>query len=68
MAEPIKEWPGSDISIINGRYGPYLKHDGKNYRLPKDVSAEKLSEEQCKAIIAGSEPTGRKNRRYIKKK
>ena len=68
VAEPIKEWPGSDISIINGRYGPYLKHDGKNYRLPKDVSAEKLSEEQCKAIIAGSEPTGRKNRRYIKKK
>ena len=68
VAEPIKEWPESDISIINGRYGPYLKHDGKNYRLPKDVSAEKLTEEQCKQIIVGSEPTGRKGRRYIKKK
>ncbi len=68
VVEPIKEWPESDISIINGRYGPYLKHDGKNYRLPKDVSAEKLTEEQCKAIIAGSEPTGRKGRRYVKKK
>ena len=29
---------------------------------------EKLTEEQCKQIIVGSEPTGRKGRRYIKKK
>ena len=68
VAEPLKEWPESDISIINGRYGPYLKHDGKNYRIPKDVSAEKLTEAQCKAIIEGGSPTGRRGRRFSKKK
>ena len=67
MVEPLREWPESDISIINGRYGPYLKHDGKNYRIPKDVSAESLTEEQCKEIIEGGSPTVRRGRRFKKK-
>ena len=65
---PLKEWPASGISVINGRYGPYLKQDGKNYRIPKGVSAESLTEEQCKEIISGGTPTVRRSRRFIKKK
>ena len=68
VAEPLKHWPDSDISVINGRYGPYLKHDGKNYRIPKGVSAETLTEEQCKEIIAGGTPTVHRGRRFTKKK
>ncbi|MBR5042087.1 MAG: type I DNA topoisomerase [Bacteroidales bacterium] len=68
VAEPLKEWPASDISIINGRYGPYLKHDGKNYRIPKDVSAESLTEDQCKAIIEGGTPTMRRTGRFNRSK
>ena len=49
---------------MNGRYGPYIKHDNKNYRIPKDMSAEGLTEEACKQIIAGSAPTARKVRRF----
>ena len=64
VAEPIHEWPGSDIAVVNGRYGPYIKHDNKNYRIPKDMSAESLTEEICKQIISGSEPTARKGRRF----
>ena len=67
VATPLKEWPESDISIINGRYGPYLKHGGNNYRIPRDVSAENLTEEQCKQIIATGSPTAHKTRRFKKK-
>ena len=69
VVAPMKEWPGSGISVINGRYGPYIKYDNRNYRIPKNMSAETLTEDQCKEIIAGSEPTAsRKGRHYSKKK
>lgn len=59
----IAEYTDSDIQVIKGSYGPYLKHAGQNYKLPKGVDAQSLSEEQCKEIIANSEPTARKRRR-----
>ena len=68
VATPMMEWPGSGISVINGRYGPYIKYDNKNYRIPKDMSAESLTEELCKQIISGSAPTSPKGRRFTKKK
>ena len=59
----IAEFKDSDIQVINGAYGPYIKHAGSNYRLPKGTDAAALTEEKCKEIISSSEPTGRKKRR-----
>ena len=59
----IAEYTESDIQVINGSYGPYIKHAGNNYRIPRGTDAQQLTEEQCKNIIANSEPTGRKRRR-----
>ena len=41
------------LEVLNGRYGPYLAYDGKNYRLPKAMHerAAKLGYEECMAII-----------------
>ncbi len=41
------------LEILNGRYGPYLVYDGKNYRLPKAMHerAEELKYEECMEII-----------------
>jgi len=41
------------LEVLNGRYGPYLVYDGKNYRLPKAMHerAAKLGYEECMAII-----------------
>jgi DNA topoisomerase-1 len=41
------------LEILNGRYGPYIAYDGKNYRLPKNMheKAEQLTLEQCMDII-----------------
>ncbi len=42
-----------DLQVLNGRWGPFIKYQKKNYKLPKDKkeTAEKLSLEDCKAII-----------------
>ena len=59
----IAEYKDSDIQVIEGSYGPYIKHAGSNYKIPKGTDPSTLTEENCKEIIASSEPTGRKKRR-----
>ena len=53
----LQEFPGSGISILNGRYGPYIKKDGTNYRIPKGTDASTLTEEACLGIINNSKPS-----------
>lgn len=62
----VKEFASSDISIVNGRYGPYLKHAGGNYRLPKGCDPAALSEEECLKIISETKPTGTGSRKARK--
>ena len=66
VAAPIKEWKESDILVVNGKYGPYIKHAGGNYTIPKGTDAASLTEDACKEIIASSAPTERKYRHYKK--
>ena len=44
------------MEVLNGRYGPYIAYDGKNYRLPKakHATAGDLTYEECMAIVNGS--------------
>ena len=44
-----------DFQVLNGRYGPYIKKDKKNFRIPKGSDAAKLTKEECNAIIENSE-------------
>jgi len=41
------------LEILNGRYGPYLVYDGKNYRLPKSMheKATELTYDECMKVI-----------------
>lgn len=63
----LLEFKDSDILVINGKFGPYIKHDGKNFKIPKDKDAKKLTEEECREIIVSSEPAKRYTRRNSKK-
>ncbi len=50
----LKMFPNDmKLELLNGRYGPYLAYDGKNYRLPKALHAKvaDLTYEECMAII-----------------
>ena len=60
----IMEFQDSDIQVIDGAYGPYIKHAGRNYKLPKGTDASLLTEDKCKEIIASTEPTGHKKKAY----
>ena len=60
----LAEW--GDLQIINGRYGPYLKSGGNNYRIPKGTDVSSLTEADCQAIIAASGPTSKGHRRFKK--
>jgi len=48
---------------LNGRYGPYLKKDKDNFRIPKGVEAATLDKEACEEIISQGEPTSRRRRK-----
>lgn len=66
-ANPVMaEYKDSDIQVINGCYGPYIKHAGSNYKIPKGTDAARLTEEACLEIINNSKPTEKGRRRYKK--
>ena len=41
------------MEVLNGRYGPYIAYDGKNYRLPKakHAKAAELTFQECMDIV-----------------
>ncbi len=43
----------SKLEVIDGRYGPYISYDGKNFRLPKNMHqrAAALTYEECMNIV-----------------
>ena len=62
----LMEFADSGISVINGRYGPYIKCGGNNFRIPKGTDAATLTEDACKEIVASSKPTEKSFRRKLK--
>jgi len=40
------------IQVLNGRYGPYIAYNKKNYRIPKTTDPHALTLEQCQEIIS----------------
>ena len=45
------------LQILDGRYGPYIAFDGKNYRIPKALQARvpQMTYDECMAIINKNE-------------
>lgn len=67
----IKEFPGSAIKILNGRWGPYLNEGRTNARIPKKITEpEKLTLEECEKIMQenGSQGRGKKTVKSAQKK
>ena len=64
----IKSFPEADIAVLNGRFGPYIKHAGTNYRIPRGTDPASLTEEQCREIIASSEEKKKSVRKSASRK
>lgn len=53
--EPIKTFAeDADLTVLNGRYGPYIACKGKNYRIPKGTDPAALTYEEARKIIETS--------------
>ena len=56
----ILDFKDSGIQVIAGNYGPYIKYDGGNYKIPKDCDASRLTEDECRKIVEEGAPTGKR--------
>ena len=56
------------MEVLNGRYGPYIAYDGKNYRMPKNLhdKAAELTYEECMDIVKNAPEPKTKARRAKK--
>ena len=43
---------GKDVTVQEGRFGPYVKHGSLNASLPKDTSMDEVTMEQAVALLA----------------
>lgn len=53
------------LEVLNGRFGPYIVYDGKNYRMPKAMrdKAADLTYEECKQLVDNApEPKPRRKK------
>ncbi len=64
----LKEFTGTEIQILDGKYGPYITDGSKNANLPKDKKPEEITVEEATALLAAApERKGGKGRRGARK-
>ena len=59
---------GDPVQVLDGRYGPYIKHQKTNATLPKDMDPSDINVDQALEILAEKEAKGGKKKRATKKK
>jgi DNA topoisomerase-1 len=66
----IKEWDGSEVQVLNGRYGPYLSDGRLNGKIPKDREPASLTLEEATRLLeeTGKPARGRFGRKTAAKK
>jgi len=66
----IKEFPGSDIQVLNGRFGPYISDGKLNGRIPKDRDPASLTLEEVTKLLeeTGKPMRGRFGKKAVAKK
>jgi DNA topoisomerase-1 len=59
---------GDPVQVLDGRYGPYVKHKKTNATLPKDSDPAAVTMEQAVELLVAKEAKGGKKKRTTKKK
>ena len=50
-----------DLQILNGRYGPYISYQKKNYKIPSKTDPLQLTYEDCLVIVQNDTKTAKKS-------
>jgi DNA topoisomerase-1 len=65
----IKEFPeNKDVTVLNGRFGPYIAIGKSNYKIPRGTDPAGLSLESCLKIAETQEKSGKKKSFPLRKK
>lgn len=64
----IARFESLNAEVLRGRFGPYIASEGKNYKIPKTIDAESLTEDGCRELMATVTPTEPKRRGAAAKK
>jgi DNA topoisomerase-1 len=64
-AKHIKTFDTSNITIMNGRFGPYITDGKKNAKVPKDIDPASIELATAKELLAAA-PARSKRRRIVK--
>jgi DNA topoisomerase-1 len=64
----IKEFKKEGISVLNGKFGPYIKSKTGNHKIPPGVEAESLTLTKCQEIIKETKDNPKKKFNKSKKK
>ena len=64
----IKDFPGTDIEVLNGRWGAYITDGQKNAKIPKDKEPESLTQKECEDLLAAAPFRRGKKKKVAKKK
>lgn len=67
-ARLILNFESEGIQVLNGRYGPFIKKDKDNYKIPKGTEAKDLTLEEIQEIIKETPPSKKGKRSWGKKK
>jgi DNA topoisomerase I len=62
----IKQFEGTNVQVLNGRFGPYISDGEMNGKIPKDREPSSLTLEECQALLAQGKPV-RKGGRFGRK-
>lgn len=52
-----------NVQVLNGRYGPYIKFEKQNVRIPKETEPASLTYEQCVALAEEDKKKPKKRRK-----
>ncbi|HBK31100.1 MAG TPA: type I DNA topoisomerase [Porphyromonadaceae bacterium] len=65
MIKTFAEEPG--LQVLNGRYGPYISFEKKNYKIPKNQEPAELTLDMCRQIISEAAEGSTKKKKTTRK-
>ena len=65
LPRTVGEYEGADVVVAIGRFGPYVKHDGKFVSIPKTFTPQTITLDECVELIKSKADADKK--KLIKK-
>ncbi len=53
----------ADLSILNGRWGPYIRHKNENFKIPRDIEPKDMTFEACMKIVSATATPEKKKKK-----